>query len=284
VGAGFVIEPDEADELLKRRDASYRDVVRPYLVGDDILSTPRQSPSRYIIDFGHRALEEAATYPAALEIVRERVKPFRDENRRRVRRENWWLLGELVPAMRAALAPLSRYIAGNAQGKRVSFCWCDPWVCPSNLTNVFAFEDDYSIGVLSSALHHDWARSQSSTLEDRFRYTPTSAFETFPWPPKVISKSRDRISELSRGLIDRRQEICVARQIGLTTLYNEVDEGAYQDLWKLHRQLDEAVAAAYGWPKAGAHDPNESNRRLLELNQRIVAGEIDYNPFTSSGK
>jgi hypothetical protein len=62
-----------------------------------------------------------------------------------------------------------------------------------------------------------------------------------------------------------------------------VDEGAYQDLRKLHRQLDGAVAAAYGWPKSAAHDPTESNRRLLELNRGIAAGEIDYNPFTSSG-
>ena len=68
-------------------------------------------------------------------------------------------------------------------------------------------------------------------------------------------------------------------KIGLTKLYNEVDEGAYADLQQLHRDLDEAVAAAYGWPKAVAHDSAESNRRLLDLNRRIFAGEVDYDPF-----
>ena len=69
------------------------------------------------------------------------------------------------------------------------------------------------------------------------------------------------------------------RQIGLTKLYNEVDDGAYRDLGELHDALDEAVAAAYGWPASAAHDPQESNRLLLELNRAITAGEIDYHPF-----
>ena len=78
----------------------------------------------------------------------------------------------------------------------------------------------------------------------------------------------------------RRSEICLDRQIGLTRLYNEVDDGAYRDLRDLHDALDEAVAAAaYGWPASAAHDTHESNRLLLELNRAIAAGEIDYRPF-----
>jgi hypothetical protein len=87
------------------------------------------------------------------------------------------------------------------------------------------------------------------------------------------------IEEPTRGLIARRSEICAERSIGLTKLYNEVDEGAYADLRDLHRKLDEAVTAAYGWPKSAAHDAADSNRRLLELNLRIAAGEIEYRPF-----
>jgi hypothetical protein len=39
------------------------------------------------------------------------------------------------------------------------------------------------------------------------------------------------------------------------------------------------VAAAYGWPASAAHDPVESNRRLLELDRSTAAGEIEYHPF-----
>jgi len=37
--------------------------------------------------------------------------------------------------------------------------------------------------------------------------------------------------------------------------------------------------AAYGWPASAAHDPQESNRLLLELNRTVEAGEIEYHPF-----
>jgi hypothetical protein len=148
----------------------------------------------------------------------------------------------------------------------------------SDATNVFAVEGDYFIGILISGIHRGWAWSQSSTIRTDIRYTPTTAFETFPWP-QPSPEQREGIAELSRALIARRQEICLERQIGLTKLYNEVDEGAYRDLRDLHRQLDEAVAAAYGWPGSAAHDPAESNRRLLELNQAIAARKIAYEPF-----
>jgi hypothetical protein len=141
--------------------------------------------------------------------------------------------------------------------------------------NVFAFDDDLAMGVLSSAIHREWAKAQSSTLRVDIRYTPKTAFGTFPWP----TGDADAVAEASRSLYARRSEICLERQIGLTKLYNEVDDGAYRDLRELHDALDEAVAAAYGWPASAAHDPRESNRLLLALNRAIAAGEIEYHPF-----
>jgi hypothetical protein len=141
--------------------------------------------------------------------------------------------------------------------------------------NVFAFSDDGSIGVLLSAIHTGWARLQSSTLRVDIRYTPTTAFGTFPWP----SGDLEQVGRSAKGLLSRRRAICQEREIGLTQLYNQIDDGAWQDLRDLHVELDEAVAEAYGWPKHVAHDSDESNRRLLELNRAIAAGEIDYNPF-----
>ncbi len=277
-GGGFVLSHGEASTLLARDDADYREVVRPYLIGQDIAVDPRQSPSRWIIDFATRPLEEARQWSAALDIVEERVRPMRARNNRALYRERWWVFAEPRPGMRASIADLTRYVAGTATGKRLLLCWCDLTVCPSNLTNVFAFDGDYAMGVLASRVHGGWAGAQSSTLEDRLRYTPTSAFETFPWPQPDPVK-RETIAELTRQVIDRRQAICVEREIGLTTLYNEVDDGAYADLAESHRQLDRAVAAAYGWPASAATDPAESNERLLELNRRIAAGEVEYDPF-----
>jgi restriction-modification enzyme MmeI-like protein len=279
VGMGFLLDIPEAEAILARSDANYVDVVRPYLVGKDITTTPNQHPTRCIIDFGTRSLEEAKEYPRALEIVRERVKPVRDENRRKVRREKWWLLGELVPAMRAALAPLTRYIAGTATGKRVIFAWADRVWCPSNAMNVFALDDDYSMGILTSRIHGEWAQPQSSTMRVDPRYTPTSAFMTFPWPAPTDAQRR-KIDQITKRLMVSRQKVCVTHEVGLTKLYNEVDQGAYAELRKLHDELDRAVVKAYGWPTSVASDADEANRRLLELNAAIVAGEVAYSPFS----
>src|SRR5205807_2360142 len=129
----FLVESRVAQQLLARRDADYVRVVRPYLIGDDITEDPEQGPRRFIIDFGFTALEEAERYPAAMEIVRTQVKPQRDKNRDRGFREVWWRFGRPRGEMRSAIAPLRRYIAGNAQGKRFLFAWQDPATCPSNL-------------------------------------------------------------------------------------------------------------------------------------------------------
>jgi len=107
------------------------------------------------------------------------------------------------------------------------------------------------MGTLTSRIHTAWGEAQGSTLEDRIRYTPKTSFGTFPWP----SGNRDAIGDVGRRLIARRGEICVEQNIGLTKLYNQMDDGAWKDLRDLHRELDEAVAVAYGWPKSVAHDP-----------------------------
>lgn len=202
---GFYLEPDEAREILAREDARYADVVRPYLVGDDITEEPEQRPRRYVIDFGMRSLEEAMTYPEAIRLVRERVKPKRDENNREAYRRYWWRFAEPRPKMRARLDGLERYVAGNRIGKRFLFCWTDATVCPSDLTIVFAFDDDYSMGVLTSSMHGAWARSESSTLRVDLRYTPTSCFEPFPWPQPGPA-ARSEIGDIAKSLIEGSAE------------------------------------------------------------------------------
>ena len=64
------------------------------------------------------------------------------------------------------------------------------------------------------------------------------------------------------AILKRRQQICIENNIGPTALYHLVDDGAYTDLKAMHKTLDEAVAEAYGWSKATAHDNDQMVRRL----------------------
>jgi hypothetical protein len=277
-GADYLVERSQALRLRAMRSPRYSEVIRPYLSGDDIANDPRQSPTRFVVDFGLRTLEQAQEYSVAIEIVRRQAKPSRETSTSFHRNRSWWQFLWPRPVFRERLGAMERFIAGTATSKRLLFCWCAAEVIASNSTNIFALDSDADMGVLSSRLHEAWARAQSSTLEDRLRYTPTSAFETFPWP-QPNDASRERIAEAARRVLELRSTICLEREIGLTPLYNEVDDGAYRPLYELHRELDEAVAAAYGWPSSAAHDTAESNRLLLELNRSIAAGEVEYHPF-----
>lgn len=279
VGAGFIIDAAIAVSLLDDPEAAYADVVRPYLVGDDIAKSTTQAPSRWIVDFAQMSLELATKYPRALSIVREYVLPFRKTVRREGHRSKWWQFGEARVGMRRALSKLSRYASVGRVGKRMLLSWQDSSTCPSDLVNVFAFDDDYSMGILMSRAHDAWAWAQSSTLETRLRYTPSTVFETFPWPDPVDEATRERVAAAASALYERRSALCLEHNMGLTKLYNLMDEGGFADLAALHKALDVAVAAAYGWPTSVAQDGDALVARLTELNRQIITGERAYAPF-----
>lgn len=181
--------------------------------------------------------------------------------------------------MRGALAELPRFVVTARHAKRALFAWSSAHVLASDATDVFAFDDDFSMAVLQSRAHVAWAWQQSSTLETRLRYTPSSVFMTFPWPDQATLAQRETAADVCRRLLERRSALCLEHDVGLTKLYNAMDEGAYADLKALHRRLDEAVADCYGWPKSVAQDDKELVRRLTELNRQITAGERTYDPF-----
>lgn len=273
---GFILTPERASAL--RADGADPGVLRPFFTTEDLVDQAGQDPSRWIIDFGTMPLEEAKHHPALLDIVRQDVKPGREGASRHFARL-WWQFAWPRPEMRKAIASQDRYLVSTLTGKRLLTTWADAAWCPSNAVGVFAFDDDYSMGVLTARVHEAWAWARSSTFETRLRYTPSSVFETFPWPTGHSAQVRDTVATASRRLLARRSEICLQEQIGLTTLYNAVDEGAWTDLAALHRELDEAVAACYGWPATVAQDDAELVRRLLALNVEIAAGVKVYDPF-----
>ena len=121
-------------------------------------------------------------YAAPFAQLQRDVRPIRERNNRKVYRENWWLHGEARPAMLKALAGLPRFLATPRVSKHRVFVWRTPEVLASDATVAFARDDDYFFGVLHSRFHEVWALKQGTRLETRPRYTPTTCFETFPFP------------------------------------------------------------------------------------------------------
>jgi type II restriction/modification system DNA methylase subunit YeeA len=159
------------------------DVLRPWLNGQAIAQRPS---SIWIIDAGtDMRLEEFSLYEKPFDYVETVVKPQRQSNKRELYRTKWWLHAETRPGMRQAVRGLPRYIATTGVSKYRLFVWVPDFVLSDGAIFVFARSDDYFFGVLNSRPHEIWARAQGTQVREResgFRYTPTTCFETYPFP------------------------------------------------------------------------------------------------------
>ena len=159
------------------------------------------------------------------------------------------------PGMRAALSSLDRYIVTPCVSKHRLFVWLKNNTLPDHAVIAFAQADDYFFGVLHSRIHELWARclgTQLREVESGFRYTPTSTFETFPFPKPTpeqkeeVTAAAQRFDSLRRGWLNPPAEAIGQTELKrrtLTNLYN--DPPTWLEL--AHRRLDESVFAAYGW-------------------------------------
>ncbi|MDP9316379.1 MAG: restriction endonuclease, partial [Chloroflexota bacterium] len=106
---GFVLQPEEAQYLIDK-DPRNKDVLFPFINGEDLTTNPDQSPSRWAINFFDWPLDKAETYPDCIKIVRERVKPERDKKNRKVYRDLWWQYGEKRAALYEAIEGMNRVL------------------------------------------------------------------------------------------------------------------------------------------------------------------------------
>ena len=298
-GGAFDIPPEMAKDFLAAQNSTGHDnaeVVIPWINGSDITWRNR---GMWIIDFGvDMPIETAQSYELPFAFVTERVKPIREQNRRAVYREKWWIHMEPRPALRTALKPLQRYLVTPRVAKYRLFVWMRSGVLPDSATIAVARDDDYFFGVLHSTPHEVWSLRMGTSLEDRPRYTPTTTFETFPFPWLPGQEPTDHpaycaISEAAARLHAERDAWLnppgvpesKLKDRTLTNLYNALQVFRGQAtgrvvaaagdfaprLAELHDALDRAVCDAYGWPHEVLRDEEDILRRLLALNQERAA-------------
>ena len=286
-GGPFDVSGDLAREWLKGpsnpNGRPNSDVLAPWMNG---MAITRRPADKWIVDFGSMMTKEAAAlYEAPFQYVRKHVYPMRLRNRRESYRLNWWRHMEPRPKMWSALDGLARYIVTPNYAKHRVFDWLDACVCPANTLIVIARDDDTTFGVLHSRFHETWSLRMGTWLGkgNDPRYTPTTTFETFPFPDglspdvpaseyaadshaQVIASAARRLVELRERWLNppewvewveepvsgypprpvpRGNKAATAlKKRTLTNLYN----ARPQWLVDAHAQLDAAVAAAYGWP------------------------------------
>ncbi|WP_375205443.1 class I SAM-dependent DNA methyltransferase [Hyphococcus sp.] len=284
-------------------------VLRPWASGFDIVRRPQ---NYWIVDFGWDTSEsEASLFEAPFEYLKTHVKPERVGKREKRANEMWWIYYWPRPEMRKSIADCKRYFARPSVAKHFAFRWLHKEILPDGALVVVARDDDTAFGITHSIFHEIWSLRRGSTLEDRPAYTPTTCFETYPFPegltpdipaaeyaddPRAIriAEAAAKLNELRENwlnppdLVKRVPEVVegypdrilavdekaekILKKRTLTNLYNE--RPAWLD--HAHKALDQAVAASYGWEAdfdAGTLTDDEILKRLFELNQARAAAQ-----------
>jgi hypothetical protein len=299
---GFVLDPSEAQEWIAA-DARNAEVLFPYLNGEDLNQRPDASASRWVIDFNDRSVSAASEYGLPFARVTRQVKAERKANNRKVYRDYWWQHAEKRPAMRKAIAGLPEVLVIALVSKTVMPVRVPTGQVFSHKLGVFAVDSYADQAVLSSAVHQLWVVKYTSTMRADINYSPSDVFETFPRPPATI-----RLDAAGRSVHEERHQIMLRRGLGLTKLYNLVNDADLSDsadrdiarMRELHAELDRAVLNAYGWsdidPGHGFHTFRKMERwtmgpaarvelldRLLEENLRKAAHQPQNRMPDASG-
>jgi hypothetical protein len=267
-GKGFILSEEESQEWIQI-DSKNSEVLKPMIDGKGLIEPFKKL--NWVIDFNDMSMENASDYKLPFQRVKETVKPERDKNRRDSRRIHWWRFGEHCPAMREALKGLICYFAVPKISKWAVFTPVDIAILPCEANMVIASDDFYILGILTSKVHRLWVKAQSSTLEDRTRYTNTTCFETFPFPQNKTTPLVSKIRATMQELHQYRTEQMESKQWGITKLYNEYFHEPASQLYKLHTKLDKLVMQIYGFS-----DSDDLLEKLLQLNQAIASQEKDF--------
>ena len=258
---GFIVSEQEARAWIIQ-DPKNRVVLKPMVDGKTLINPYEKLD--WVIDFNDMSIERASEYKLPFERVKDQVKPERDKNREESRRINWWKFGRVRPAMRKALKNLKLYFAIPKISKWIIFTPVDISILPCEANMVIASDDFYILGILTSQIHRQWVKAQSSTLEDRTRYTNTTCFETFPFPQTATGEIVEKIRAKAIELHEYRTQEMESKQWGITTLYNKFYNEPSSKLYKLHEQLDKLVMEAYKFKPE-----DDILEQLLKLNQEL---------------
>ncbi|MFC1600823.1 Eco57I restriction-modification methylase domain-containing protein [Candidatus Sumerlaeota bacterium] len=234
LGMGFVMSPEEAQALIDKNSRN-KDVLFPYLIGDDLNSRPDQSPSRWVINFCDWPLNRtadgswletdgkerkeylrsgivpadypdpvAADYPDCLEIIERLVKP----ERTRLKEDGsyalryplylkWWIYGEKRPALYAAIADMERVLVRGriSPTPTFSFVASDQVIEASIVILTLSRLSEFSS--IQSSIHYVWAEHYTPTFgKTTFVYAPSHCFDNFPFPDLEPESSPITFSEL----------------------------------------------------------------------------------------
>ena len=247
---GVALSLAEMERLIES-DPRNRVVIFPYIGGEEVNTSPTHAHRRYVINFGDRTETECRKrWPLLMAIVDDRVKPARMKDNRHAYRNLWWQHAERRKELYSAIAGRDRVLVVSRIGNAFAFAFVPTGTICNEKTVVFPFTSFAGFAVLQSRAHEVWARFFSSTLKDDMQYTPSTCFESFPFPKDWDTESS--LEAAGRSYYECRAALMIEQDSGMTKTYNRFHDiyetdSRIVELRRLHAATDRAVLDAYGW-------------------------------------
>jgi SAM-dependent methyltransferase len=265
-GKGFFINEETVKSWIEK-DTKNQIVLKLFSMGTNLAQEPHGKPERWIIDFDDMSIEDASIYKLPFEYLQKHVRPERCDKEGSLK-ERWWLYRRNNKPLRNAITNLSHCFAVPRVSKWATYISFPVTWLPGEKSIVLTCDDFYVFGILSSNIHRLWLNTQKSTLKGDIAYTPTTCFETFPFPQTPKSALVERIRAAALELHHYRTEQMEKKQWGITDLYNKFFDEPSSQLYKLHAKLDALVFKAYDFSKT-----DDLLERLLKLNLELAEKE-----------
>ncbi len=244
-----------------------REVILPYIGGQEVNTSPRHAYHRYAVNFGAHEEEKCRRHwPELLAIVERKVRPDRARLTRnaigRKRAQYWWQFGSPARELYAAIADLDRVLVVSRVSEHSCFAYLPADMVFSERLTVFPVSTYAAFCALQSRVHEIWARFFGSSMKDDLLYTPSDCFETFPFPESW--ETHAALEAAGQAYHEFRAALMVENNEGMTKTYNrfhdpEERSAKIADLRELHTAMDRAVLDAYGW-----HDISTNSEFLLD--------------------
>ena len=239
-------------QRLIESDPRNREVIFPYIGGEEVNTSPTHTHHRYVINFGDRTEDECRhRWPDLMAIVEDRVKPERQRQKDRGALDRWWQFIRPRPELNSAIAGLTQVLAVNCGATpHLAVTLLPSRMVFANTLAVFAVANWAAFCVVQSYVHEVWARFFGSSMKDDLRYTPSDCFETFPFPEGW--ETDGSLEAAGRSYYELRAALMVEHDEGMTKTYNRFHDIYETDrriaeLRELHAAMDRAVLDAYGW-------------------------------------
>jgi len=266
LGKGFILTTEDALALIDK-DTRNKEVLFPYLNGDDLNNSPTQEPSRWVINFFDWSEEKARTYLDCFDIVERLVKPERLIQKDKGGKEKWWQFLRPRKELYTTISELDQVMVVARISKTLAMCFVSPKTVFADALVIFSDNKPSFFGILQSTIHNIWAWKYCTTMKSDLNYTPGNVFDTFPFPNMM-----EDIEDISVQYYNFRNFILKSLNIGLTKMYNLINNRELHLLLEQIKKIDEDhINIGYGKDTYWLYKHLKQNcNNIISLEQAIT--------------